>query len=828
MTPAYLPIDVEREAQAYWKAQDSFTVAPDAQAPENHFYCLEMFPYPSGSLHMGHVRTYTVGDVIARYQRLKGQVVIQPMGWDAFGLPAENAAIERKIPPARWTEHNIENMRSQFERLGFAFDWAREVNTSRPEYYRGEQWFFLRMHEKGLVYRKNSLVNWDPVEQTVLANEQVEDGRGWRSGAKVQRREMPQWFFRITEYADELLDELERLPDWPEQIKAMQRNWINRSEGVEIDFAVGADTVTVFTTRADTLFGATYLALSPEHPLVAREAGNNEEVRRFVADCQRMSLAEGDMAREEKLGVALDVMATHPLTGESLPVYAANFVLMEYGSGAVMSVPGHDQRDWEFARKYKLPIRQVIAASAESDAECDLATSAFSERGVLVNSGAFDGLSSQDAIIRIADALQAKGCGRRVTAYRLRDWLVSRQRYWGCPIPIIHCPDCGAVPVPEADLPVVLPTEVEFRGVQSPLGDMPEFLQVACPQCGGDARRETDTFDTFLESSWYYARFASPQPKAPLIDAQADSWLPVDVYVGGIEHAILHLLYARFFHKLMRDSGLVTSDEPFRHLVLIGMVLKDGKKMSKSSGRGADPEKLYARFGADAVRLATIFAAPPTQSFEWREESVEGAFRYLRRVWNLGWREAEAEVGADVAAETAVGADTGKDAGSSESESDLELRRMTRELLDKADADFGRRLHFNTVVSTAMVLTNLIAERSPGAATREAFEVLLVMLSPIAPHITHFLWLALGKSEAIIDAGWPELAPITRGVKRIDLGVQVNGKFRGAIQLPEDADEDMAVEAARAHENVARFLAVGALRKVIYVPNRILNLIVKP
>ena len=770
-----------------------------------------MFPYPSGSLHMGHVRAYSVGDVIARYARHKGKTVIQPMGWDAFGLPAENAAIERNIPPARWTAQNIENMRSQFDRLGFAFDWGREVTTCEPEYYRGEQWFFLKLYEKGLVYRKNSMVNWDPVEQTVLANEQVENGRGWRSGAKIVRREMPQWFLKITDYADELLDGLERLTDWPEQVKAMQRNWINRSTGVEIDFSVGDETIPVFTTRADTLFGVTYLALSPEHPLVAREAEHANELARFVKMCRRLSTAEADIAREEKLGIKLDAIATHPLTGEALPVYAANFVLMEYGSGAVMAVPGHDQRDWEFAAKYGLAIKQVIAP--ESDGEgVDLSGSAFTTHGVLVNSPGFDGLKSNAAIEAIADALQAQGAGRRRITYRLRDWLVSRQRYWGCPIPMIHCPECGVVPVPESDLPVVLPTDVEFRGVQSPLVDHPDFLNVACPRCQGAAKRETDTFDTFFESSWYYARFASPEPKAPMIDARANSWLPVDVYVGGIEHAILHLLYARFFHKLMRDADLLDSDEPFDHLLLIGMVLKDGKKMSKSSGRGADPEKLYSRYGADAVRLATIFAAPPTHSFEWRENSVEGGLRFLRRVWTLGWREAEAEYDASA---------------SQESEAELVLRRLTRESLAKADDDYGRRMHFNTVVSTAMTLANAIAELRPCAATREAVEVLLVMLSPIVPHITHFLWLALGKADPIIDAPWPSLEPISEAPSLIELGVQINGKFRGVVQLAPDADQDVALETARGHENIGRFLTGGQIRKVVYVPGRILNVVIR-
>jgi len=809
--PAYLPVEVEREAQAYWKAHSSHEVDGSAHAPEDHFYCLEMFPYPSGSLHMGHVRAYTVGDVIARYRRLKGKTVIQPMGWDAFGLPAENAAIERNIPPARWTAQNIENMRSQFERLGFAFDWGRELTTCEPDYYKGEQWFFLQLYEQGLVYRKNSMVNWDPVEQTVLANEQVENGRGWRSGAKIERREMPQWFVKITDYADELLQGLEQLPDWPEQVKAMQRNWINRSTGIEIDFAVGDEKIPVFTTRADTLFGVTYVALSPEHPLVAREAERSSELARFVKACRRMSTAEADMAREEKVGVKLEITATHPLTGEDLPVYAANFVLMEYGSGAVMAVPGHDQRDWEFASKYGLAIKQVIAPVSTAD-EADLSDSAFTAHGVLIDSPGFDGLKSADAIEAIADVLESRGVGRRRITYRLRDWLVSRQRYWGCPIPMIHCKACGVVPVPESDLPVVLPTDVEFRGVQSPLVDMPEFLHVDCPKCGRKAMRETDTFDTFFESSWYYARFTSPQPQAPMIDKQANSWLPVDVYIGGIEHAILHLLYARFFHKLMRDAHLIDSDEPFEHLLLIGMVLKDGKKMSKSSGRGADPEKLYAHYGADAVRLATIFAAPPTHSFEWREKSVPGALRFLRRVWTLGWRNAETEVQA---------------VQGEESEAELALRRLTRESLAKADDDYGRRLHFNTVVSTAMSLANAIAEIEPCAATREATEALLVMLSPIAPHITHFLWLALGKETPVIDSPWPSLEPILDAPSLVELGVQVNGKFRGVVEVAPDADQTSALETAHAHENIGRFLQEGSVCKVIYVPGRILNVVVR-
>ncbi|MGK0261226.1 MAG: leucyl-tRNA synthetase, partial [Candidatus Azotimanducaceae bacterium] len=582
MTAVYDPQAIETQAQAFWDENESFRASENGDGEK--FYCLAMFPYPSGRLHMGHVRVYTLADVTNRYQRLQGRNVMQPMGWDAFGLPAENAAIKNGIPPAVWTKDNIAYMRGQMQHLGFGIDWSREFATCDPEYYHWEQWFFVKLFEKGLVYRKNSVVNWDPIDQTVLANEQVENGRGWRSGAVVERREMAQWFLKITAYAGELRDELDQMDGWPESVKSMQRNWIGQSEGIEIDFTVnGSDEVlTVYTTRPDTLMGATYVAVAAEHPL-ARQAGKrNPVLAEFISECKQATTAEADLAVMEKAGVVTDITVTHPLTGEALPVWVANFVLMEYGSGAVMSVPGHDQRDWEFATKYGIPIVQVIEPTA--DEPCDISEAAFVTRGRVANSGQFDGLEFDEAFDAIAQALAEKDAGRKVTNYRLRDWGVSRQRYWGCPIPMIHCDDCGVVPVPEKDLPVVLPTDVTFEGVQSPLVKMSSFLDVDCPTCGKAARRETDTFDTFMESSWYYTRFACPDANSPMVDDRVKYWAPVDHYVGGIEHAILHLLYARFFFKLMRDEGLVEGDEPFHNLLMLGMVLQDGKKMSKSAG----------------------------------------------------------------------------------------------------------------------------------------------------------------------------------------------------------------------------------------------------
>ena len=818
MSAQYDPQAVETQAQAFWNEQNSF-LAPNEPNGDS-YYCLSMFPYPSGKLHMGHVRNYTLGDVIARYQRLKGKQVMHPIGWDAFGLPAENAAIKNNTPPAKWTYSNIDYMRGQMQRLGFSFDWSRELATCDPEYYRWEQWLFVRLYKKGIVERRSAMVNWDPVDQTVLANEQVVDGKGWRSGAPVERREMQQWFLKITDYADELLDSLDDLPGWPESVKSMQRNWIGRSEGVEIDFPLvrptaDSDRIQVYTTRPDTLIGATYIAVAAQHPLTTACAEQDDTVAAFVARCAQQKTAEADMATVEKEGVALNLFVRHPLTGKELPVWAANFVLSDYGSGAVMSVPGHDQRDWEFAQAYGLPIEQVVAPIG--DATCDLSEAAFTEHGTAINSGEFDGLDFASAFAAVADALEKQELGRRRRNYRLRDWGVSRQRYWGCPIPMIHCEACGVVPVPEQDLPVVLPTEVTFTGVSSPLQQMPEFLDVDCPECGAGARRETDTFDTFMESSWYYARFASPNSNSPMVDERADAWTPVDYYVGGIEHAILHLLYARFYHKLMRDEGLLSSSEPFTSLLMLGMVLHNGRKMSKKDGDAGDPQILIEKHGADAVRQAMMFAAPPDQSFEWSEGALESASRYLRKLWRM------------LHEHLALGSVPELDTAALSREA-LDMRRKTHETIARADDDYGRRTQFNTVVAATMELTNSIAkvadEGADRAAVREAYRVLLIVLSPIAPHITHELWLKLGETTPIIAAQWPTVDDTALVRDTIELVVQVNGKVRGRINLAADADEATAKDAAVNDENVQRFTEGKSLKKAIYVPGKLVNLVV--
>ena len=623
MDVRYQPDLVEEKARRYWQDNRCFEV--DEDPGKEKFYCLTMFPYPSGHLHMGHVRVFTISDVIARYQRMQGKHVLQPMGWDAFGMPAENAAIKRGVPPAHWTYQNIEDMRAQFDRLGYGYDWRREVTTCKPEYYRWEQWLFTKLFEKGLVYRKNSIVNWDPVDETVLANEQVIDGRGWRSDALVERREIPQWFMKITHYADELLEYLDKLPGWPDSVKSMQRNWIGRSEGVELSFDVEDEDepLSVFTTRPDTLMGVTYMAVAAEHPLAEKAAAGNAKVGAFIEECKQMQAAEAALETMEKKGMPLGIDAIHPVTGERVPLWVANFVLMGYGTGAVMAVPGHDHRDWEFADKHGLPIVQVIEPLDGS--EFDISEGAYVDYGRVVNSGFIDGMNFQQAFDAIADRFEQEGRGRRTINYRLRDWGVSRQRYWGAPIPIIYCDDCGAVPVPEDQLPVVLPEDVEFTGVGSPLKDMPDFYEVDCPACGRAAHRETDTFDTFVESSWYFSRYASPDCNTAMLDEREAYWMPVDQYTGGIEHAILHLLYSRFFQKLMRDLGLSAADEPFTNLLTQGMVLKDGAKMSKNKGNTVDPQELIDRYGADTVRLFMMFAAPPEQALEWSDDGVQGA-----------------------------------------------------------------------------------------------------------------------------------------------------------------------------------------------------------
>ena len=816
MNPVYDPQSVEKNAQAAW--DESACFVGDENLPGEKYYCLAMFPYPSGRLHMGHVRCYTLGDVIARYRRLKGYNVLHPMGWDAFGLPAENAAIKNNIPPASWTRDNIDYMRGQMQRLGFGMDWSREFATCDAEYYRWEQWMFLRLYEKGLVYRKNAVVNWDPEDQTVLANEQVVDGRGWRSGAVVERREMAQWFLKITDYAKELLDDLDDMPGWPESVKSMQRNWIGRSEGAEIDFVKEhdpADKLTVFTTRPDTLMGATYVAVAAEHPMAALAAQSDEAVAAFIEECKKNTTAEADMATMEKAGVPTELKVRHPLTGKLLPVWVANFVLMEYGSGAVMSVPGHDQRDWEFAKKYGIDIVQVVEPAG--DEPCDLNSAAFTDKGRLKNSGEFDGKHFDDAFAAIVAALEAKGSGRSVTNYRLRDWGVSRQRYWGCPIPVIHCDSCGVQPVPESDLPVVLPTEVTFEGVSSPLHKMDDFLNVPCPKCSATARRETDTFDTFMESSWYFARFASPDAPA-MVDERANFWAPVDHYVGGIEHAILHLLYARFYFKLMRDDGLVQADEPFKKLMMLGMVLQDGKKMSKSAGDAGDPQKLLDRYGADTVRTAMMFAAPPEQSFEWSEAGLEGAARFLKRLW------------------TAVHDHVARGDVPSLSVADLSsagkaLRRKTHETLQKADDDYGRRQQFNTVVSAVMELLNTVAKTelandADRGAVQEAWVSAVLIISPIAPHIAHELWTVLGMSEPLVGYPWPGIDATALEQDSLTLVVQVNGKVRGQVDVAKDADREAILAMARADANVQRHLEGKTVRKEIVVPNKLVNIVV--
>ena len=816
MSTAYNPETVELEAQKHWQTSKSFEVGEDAD--KDKFYCLTMFPYPSGKLHMGHVRVLTISDVIARFQRMQGKHVMQPMGWDAFGMPAENAAIKNKVPPAKWTYANIKEMRAQMDRLGYAYDWSREIATCDPKYYRWEQWLFTKMFEKGLVYRKNSIVNWDPVDQTVLANEQVIDGRGWRSDALVERREIPQWFMKITAYADELLEELERMPGWPDSVKTMQKNWIGRSEGVELTFDVAGEDepLTVFTTRPDTLYGVTYMAVAAEHPLAEKAAANNPDVAAFIEECKKTDAAEATIETMEKKGMALGINVIHPLTGEEVPLWVANFVLMSYGTGAVMAVPGHDERDWEFAKKHGLPIKQVIAPADGSEIDIDEAV--FIDKGVTVNSGDYDGLDYQAAFDAIADWFEENGRGRRTVNYRLRDWGVSRQRYWGAPIPIIYCDDCDAVPVPEEDLPVVLPEDVEFTGHGSPLKDMPEFVNVGCPKCGKDARRETDTFDTFVESSWYFARYACTDSDTAMLDERAAYWMPVDQYTGGIEHAILHLLYSRFFQRVMRDEGLTDVSEPFTNLLTQGMVLKDGAKMSKNKGNVVDPQELIARYGADTVRLFMMFAAPPEQALEWSDDGVQGSFRFLKRFWNAVQEHVDGGPVTELDVSTL-------DAGQQE------LRRKTHQSIAKIGDDIGRRYTFNTAVAACMELLNAVTRFDDDSATgravvHEALEAVTLMLSPMVPHICHSVWSQLGHTTALVDERWPEVDESALEADLVEIVVQVNGKLRGRVAVAADADNDAIAAQALEDPNVQRFVEGKEVRKTIVVPGRLVNIVV--
>jgi len=812
----YQPAQIEPAIQQEWRDKNAFHVVEDPN--KEKFYCLCMLPYPSGKLHMGHVRNYTLGDVMSRFWRMNGKNVLQPMGWDAFGLPAENAALKHGVPPAKWTYENIAQMRAQLQRLGFAYDWQREVATCDPRYYRWEQWLFTKLYTKGMVYKKKSVVNWDPVDHTVLANEQVIDGRGWRSGALVERREIPQWFLKITDYAEELLNDLDTLSGWPEQVRTMQTNWIGRSKGMQVHFPLekGNGSLSVFTTRPDTLMGVTYLAIAAQHPLATQESQNNPALHAFIEECKHVKTAEADLAKIEKKGMPLGLSVIHPLSGELLPIWIANFVLIEYGTGAVMSVPQHDQRDFEFAKKYDLPCKQVIQVP-EKDT-FDLSQAAYTEKGLLMQSQAFDGLNYEEAFDAIAEHLKNKNLGEVKINYRLRDWGVSRQRYWGAPIPMIHCEKCGDVIVPEKDLPVLLPQNVTLNEVGSPLKQMPEFYQTTCPQCGGAAERETDTFDTFMESSWYYARYTCPDSDDKMLDQRADYWLSVDQYIGGIEHAILHLLYARFFHKVLRDEGLVKTNEPFTRLLTQGMVLKDGAKMSKSKGNTVDPQALIEKYGADTVRFFMMFAAPPELSLEWSDAGVEGAYRYLKRLWKLTTDYISAGVALTLDIELLDG-DARK------------IHQHIHQTIHKVTDDMSRRQTFNTAIAALMTLTNDLQRLDLQVPQQRALlhfglEQLICLLSPITPHICQAIWRALGHGSLLMDQPWPKADLAILVQNTFTLVVQVNGKLRGQIEVDAGLDQKSIEQTALIDPAVEKHVTGKLVKKIIVVPGKLVNIVV--
>jgi leucyl-tRNA synthetase len=875
MDDRYFPDKVEQDAQTFWKTHDSFRAADDSPRPK--YYCLSMFPYPSGKLHMGHVRNYTIGDAIARYMRMRGYNVLQPMGWDAFGLPAENAAMANRVPPAKWTYDNIAYMKGQLQALGFAIDWKRELATCQPEYYKWNQWLFLRLLEKNLAYKTSGVVNWDPVDQTVLANEQVIDGRGWRTGAVVEKREIPMYYLRITAYAQELLDDLDKLPDWPERVRAMQANWIGKSVGVRFAFPYELDgkpqRLWVFTTRADTIMGVTFCAVAAEHPLATYAASKNPELAAFVDECKRGAVMEADLATMEKKGLPTGIFVNHPLTDEKVEVWIGNYVLMGYGEGAVMAVPAHDERDFAFAKKYGLPIKQVIEVAGKS-----YSTDAWQEWYAdkqnirCVNSGKYDGLDYEAAVDAIAADLKAKDLGDKQIQWRLRDWGISRQRYWGCPIPIIHCDACGDVPVPDDQLPVVLPEDCVPDGTGNPLNKRADFVNAACPKCGQPARRETDTMDTFVDSSWYYTRFASTFSASAMVDAKTNYWMPVDQYIGGIEHAILHLLYSRFWTKAMRDLGLVGYDEPFTRLLTQGMVLNDiyfrrpesgrvtyyhpadvdvkyddkGNRagawlrsdgqpvewgglgtMSKSKNNGVDPQALIDKYGADTARFFVIFTAPPEYTLEWSDSGVEGSFRFLKRLWTFVFQNRRFVEGRFSPATTDWSRLT---------DAQRDVRREVHLELRKANADFAQ-LKLNTVASATMKILNAL-DKLPGssdgenigsgarAVLGEGMSVMLRLLAPISPHVAHVLWSELGFGDDVANAPWPEHdeAALTR--ESIELVVQVNGKLRGRVSVPAEASEQQVRDAALAEEAVARHVGGKSVKKVIFVPGKLVNIVV--
>ncbi|TCS36818.1 leucyl-tRNA synthetase [Paucimonas lemoignei] len=880
MQDKYSPADVEKSAQQHWQAIDAYRAVEHAKdkngQDKKKFYACSMLPYPSGKLHMGHVRNYTINDMLTRFLRMNGYNVLMPMGWDAFGLPAENAALKNKVPPAKWTYDNIAYMKKQMQAMGLAIDWSREIATCAPEYYKWNQWLFLKMLEKGIAYRKTQVVNWDPVDQTVLANEQVIDGRGWRTGALVEKREIPGYYLNITAYAEELLDHVvNKLPGWPERVRLMQENWIGKSEGVRFAFPhdikdasgqlIQDGKLFVFTTRADTIMGVTFCAVAPEHPLAAHAAASNPKLAAFIEECKKGGTTEAELALREKEGMPTGLFVTHPLTGDKVEVWVGNYVLMSYGDGAVMGVPAHDERDFAFAKKYNLPIKQVVAVEGET-----YSTDAWQEsygdkqRGVTVNSGAYDGLSYKAAVDKIAADLATKGDGEKKTTWRLRDWGISRQRYWGTPIPIIHCESCGPVPVPEKDLPVVLPQDCVPDGSGNPLNKREDFLACTCPSCGKPARRETDTMDTFVDSSWYFMRYCDARNDEKMVDGGTDYWMPMDQYIGGIEHAILHLLYARFWTKVMRDLGLVKIDEPFTNLLTQGMVLKgaffhkpadagknyywehevdvitneqgqiiggklkkDGTPveyemttMSKSKNNGVDPQELIDQYGADTARLFVMFASPPEQTLEWNDAGVEGAHRFIKRVW--------AYANAQSARVTAAGA---LDAAAL-NDAQKTLRREAYKILQQAEHDY-KRLQYNTVVSACMKMLNTMEgaklDESPAsnAVIAEVLSIFLRILNPVAPHVTHVLWSELGYDKTfgdILDAPWPQVDAAALEQSEIELMVQVNGKLRGSIKVAKDADKAAIEATALANENVKKFVE-GAPKKIIIVPGKLVNIV---
>jgi leucyl-tRNA synthetase len=864
MQERYEPSRIEAEAQRYWTENRCFEVTEDPTREK--YYCLSMFPYPSGRLHMGHVRNYTIGDVLARFMRMNGRNVLQPMGWDAFGLPAENAAMKNGVPPAKWTLDNIAVMKAQLKSLGFALDWRRELTTCLPKYYRWNQWLFLRMLERGIAYQKTGVVNWDPIDKTVLANEQVIDGRGWRTGAPVERREVPMYYLKITDYAEDLLDALSRMQGWPERVRAMQANWIGKSEGVRIGFPYdlgGAPKVLhAFTTRADTIMGVTFCAVAAEHPLALHAAQENPRLAAFIEECKRGPAIEAELATQEKKGMATGLSVRHPLTGEAVPVWVGNYVLMSYGEGAVMGVPAHDERDFEFAKKYRLPIRQVIEVDGR-DYSLDAWQSWYAEHGRCVNSGRYDGLGFEAAVDAIAADLGKASLGEKQVTWRLRDWGISRQRYWGCPIPIIHCAACGAVPVPDEQLPVLLPENLVPDGSGNPLAKDAAFLACTCPRCGGAGRRETDTMDTFVDSSWYFLRFACSDNDRAMLDSRVDYWLPVDQYTGGIEHAILHLLYARFWTRVLREMGVLGFEEPFANLFTQGMVLNEaffrksasgridyfnpsevewlvdggaqGRRavlrsdggevesggvitMSKSKNNGVDPQALVDEFGADTARLFTMFAAPPEQSLEWSDEGVQGAYRFIKRLWKAVH---EHLAGGAVAPLDKAGL----------GEAQRAIRRQAHHTLAKVTDDIGRRRTFNTAIAAVMELLNALG-RFPQATAQdrsvmhEALEIAVLALSPIIPHATHALWAALGHSTALIDEPWMKVDPGALEQSTAEIVVQVNGKLRARITVARDAGEEAVREAALADAHVRKFVGSAPIRKVIVVPGKLVNVVV--